>query len=284
MYDSVFSQMTNADTNDVVEFNVMDMDNMAIELGLTPAEFMADPASLSDFTDPMMALVPRMGTQDRRTQLLLMGWPLHLPEPEVTRHLYVINSLCSSPFRLTNDYHGCAAVDEKQNGKRACVLRVQHARRPAVPWPDFLRVARAPAVGPEVPVPGPAACDVRHREPVHGRHPAATDAAPFAGLSLYAHIQTYWLIGPDLVDISRVRLRRTQTANGQVFSVDELFPGRWRQFEQRPDSFAEQQAKFAKIAGDAALDRGERLEECLQSELSLISLRDESTAGADSAM
>ena len=56
------------------------------------------------------------------------------------------------------------------------------------------------------------------------------------------------------------------TANGLVFAVDELFPGRWRSLEPRPDSFAEQQAKFAKIAGEAALDRGEHLLECLQSE------------------
>ena len=47
--------------------------------------------------------------------------------------------------------------------------------------------------------------------------------------------------------------------------MDELFPGRWRQYEQRPDSFAEQQVKFARLAGEAALDRGEHLLECLQS-------------------
>ena len=49
--------------------------------------------------------------------------------------------------------------------------------------------------------------------------------------------------------------------------MDELFPGRWRQYQQRPDSFAEQQAKFARLAGEAALDRGEHLVECLQSRL-----------------
>ena len=53
--------------------------------------------------------------------------------------------------------------------------------------------------------------------------------------------------------------------SGLFFAVDELFPGRWRQYEQRPDSFAEQQAKFARIGGEAALDRGEHLLECLQS-------------------
>ena len=52
--------------------------------------------------------------------------------------------------------------------------------------------------------------------------------------------------------------------SGQYFAVDELFPGRWRQYERRPDSFAEQQAKFARLTGEAALDRGEHLLECLQ--------------------
>lgn len=55
------------------------------------------------------------------------------------------------------------------------------------------------------------------------------------------------------------------TESGQFFAVDELFPGRWRQYERRPDSFAEQQAKCARLAGEAAVDRGEYLIECLQS-------------------
>ena len=78
MYDSVFP---------TVEIDLMEgMDNMAVELGLTPAQ-----AELMSSSSPesMLALVPHTGTQDRRTQLLLMGWPLHLPEPEVARHLYV---------------------------------------------------------------------------------------------------------------------------------------------------------------------------------------------------
>lgn len=35
------------------------------------------------------AIVPHSSSlsHDRRTQLLLMGWPLHLPEPDLTRHL-----------------------------------------------------------------------------------------------------------------------------------------------------------------------------------------------------
>ncbi|KAF7794076.1 hypothetical protein EIP86_005206 [Pleurotus ostreatoroseus] len=57
------------------------------------------------------------------------------------------------------------------------------------------------------------------------------------------------------------------TGNGQFFIIDELFPGRWRQWDQRPDSFAEQQVRFANLVGDAALDRGEHLLECLQSKL-----------------
>ena len=46
--------------------------------------------------------------------------------------------------------------------------------------------------------------------------------------------------------------------------MDEIFPGRWRQYQRRPDSFAELQVKFARIAGEAAVDRGEYLVECLQ--------------------
>ena len=61
----------------------------------------------------------------------------------------------------------------------------------------------------------------------------------------------------------------TLSGSGEYFTVDELFPGRWREYDQRPDSFAEQHAKFAKIAGEAALDRGEHLLECLQCQLAL---------------
>lgn len=61
----------------------------------------------------------------------------------------------------------------------------------------------------------------------------------------------------------------TLTGSGEYFTVEELFPGRWRDYEQRPDSFAEQHAKFARIAGEAALDRGEHLLECLQCQLAL---------------
>ncbi len=71
-------------------------------------------------------------------------------------------------------------------------------------------------------------------------------------------------VSTSLKDIF-VLLRPLSSANGQFFAVDELFPGRWRQLEQRPDSFAEQHAKYAKLAGEAALDRGEHLLECLQS-------------------
>lgn len=52
--------------------------------------------------------------------------------------------------------------------------------------------------------------------------------------------------------------------NGQFIAVDELFSGKWRQYERRPDSFAEVQAKLAKFAGEAAINRGEHLVECLQ--------------------
>lgn len=35
-----------------------------------------------------------MVNSDRRSQLLASGWPQHLPEPEVTRHLY------ATPFSI----------------------------------------------------------------------------------------------------------------------------------------------------------------------------------------
>ena len=91
MYDSVFP---------TVEIDLMEgMDNMAVELGLTPAqaELMS---SASASPESMLALVPHTGTQDRRTQLLLMGWPLHLPEPEVARHLYVYVSVPYSSYPI----------------------------------------------------------------------------------------------------------------------------------------------------------------------------------------
>lgn len=51
---------------------------------------------------------------------------------------------------------------------------------------------------------------------------------------------------------------------GLFFAFEELFPGKWRQYDQRPDSFAESQATLARIANEFAIDRGERLIECLQ--------------------
>lgn len=53
--------------------------------------------------------------------------------------------------------------------------------------------------------------------------------------------------------------------SGQLLAFDELFPGRWRKYERRPDSFAELQAAFAKRTAEESIDRGERLLECLQS-------------------
>ena len=75
MYDNMFPQM-----NDTSMFDSLDI-----------SQFSQD--GVPDFTDMDgintlgTAVIPRSAAQDRRTQLLLMGWPLHLPEPEVTRHL-----------------------------------------------------------------------------------------------------------------------------------------------------------------------------------------------------
>ena len=61
-------------------------------------------------------------------------------------------------------------------------------------------------------------------------------------------------------------------AGGQFLSLDELFPGRWRKYERRPDSFAEHQATLAKSAAEESIDRGERLLECLQGKVALCGL------------
>lgn len=49
----------------------------------------ADIGDFGQMSDPNFggAMIPHSLAQDRKTQLLLMGWPLHLPEPEITRHL-----------------------------------------------------------------------------------------------------------------------------------------------------------------------------------------------------
>lgn len=58
--------------------------------------------------------------------------------------------------------------------------------------------------------------------------------------------------------------------SGQFLAFDELFPGRWRKYERRPDSFAELQAAFAKRTAEESIDRGERLLECLQTNVILV--------------
>ncbi|GJE86693.1 fungal specific transcription factor domain-containing protein [Phanerochaete sordida] len=60
--------------------------------------------------------------------------------------------------------------------------------------------------------------------------------------------------------------RAQQPYNGQFFHVDELFHGRWRAYERRPDSFSEEQARRAKTATEEAVDLGDRLVECLQAQ------------------
>ena len=51
---------------------------------------------------------------------------------------------------------------------------------------------------------------------------------------------------------------------GLFCAFEELFTGKWRQFDQRPDSFAESQATLARMANEVAIDRGEHLLECIQ--------------------
>ncbi len=47
-------------------------------------------------------------------------------------------------------------------------------------------------------------------------------------------------------------------------ALDEIFAGRWRRTQTRPDSFAEQQIKLAKMALEDMIDTGARLVEGLQ--------------------
>lgn len=51
-----------------------------------------------------------------------------------------------------------------------------------------------------------------------------------------------------------------------VLTPDEVFAGRWRRTESRPDSFAEQQVKLAKMVTDDLLDTGTDLVQVLQGE------------------
>ena len=46
--------------------------------------------------------------------------------------------------------------------------------------------------------------------------------------------------------------------------ADEIFAGQWRLNQSRPDSFAEQQMKLAKLAVEDLLDTGSKLVEVLQ--------------------
>ena len=48
------------------------------------------------------------------------------------------------------------------------------------------------------------------------------------------------------------------------WAADEIFTGRWRKHAARPDSFAEQQIKFAQLAQVYNIDMGERLMESMQ--------------------
>lgn len=50
--------------------------------------------------------------------------------------------------------------------------------------------------------------------------------------------------------------------------LDEIFPSRLRKLQRRPDTFAEQQAKFAKQALEVGLDLGQNTFQCVQGTLS----------------
>ncbi|EKM56901.1 uncharacterized protein PHACADRAFT_254278 [Phanerochaete carnosa HHB-10118-sp] len=163
-----------------------------------------DPTSSSSMPNvDQNAVIPI--SNSRKAQLLAMGWPEHLPDPMITKHL--VHAFFAFNMYAGRLFHGptfLASLDLHPNNSRFPFSAILHAMC---------------AVG-----------------------------------SLYT------------ADIPQppTQSRSQYTQSGQFFAVDELFSGRWRQFERRPDSFAEVQAKLARFAGEAAINRGERLVECLQ--------------------
>lgn len=57
---------------------------------------------------------------------------------------------------------------------------------------------------------------------------------------------------------------RTRLGKSPTNQTDEVFAGQWRLNQSRPDSFAEQQMKLAKLAVEDLLDTGSKLVEVLQ--------------------
>ncbi|KAJ3530808.1 hypothetical protein NM688_g7659 [Phlebia brevispora] len=208
VFDNTFSQANGSDpvfdNVDFSQFGSPALPEMAGSLAQMADTQMADPVFEG-------AMIPRSLAQDRKTQLLLMGWPLHLPEPEVTRHLSV-HAFFAFNMHAGRMFHG----------------------------PSFL-----------------AALDL----------PPSDPRFPFSGL-LHIMCAVGSLYTAD-VPSPPVQRRIQFHTNGQFLVLDELFPGRWRQLDQRPDTFAEQQVKYAKLVGDAALDRGEHLVEDLQTQIML---------------
>ncbi|KAI0691861.1 hypothetical protein BC835DRAFT_1359567 [Cytidiella melzeri] len=151
-------------------------------------------------------------TTYKQSQLLLLGWPHGLPDPEVTRHLvHAFFAFCTHAGRL---FHG----------------------------PTFLSSLDLPPT------------DTRF---------------PFTGV-LHAMCAVGSLYTADIPQPSvHDRMSFATRCNGSFFSVEELFSGKWRQYDQRPDSFAEQQAKLARLATELAIDRGEHLRECMQAQIIL---------------
>ncbi|KAI0337613.1 hypothetical protein BDW22DRAFT_1363872 [Trametopsis cervina] len=97
--------------------------------------------------------------------------------------------------------------------------------------------------------------------------PPTDSRFPFAGV-LHAMCAVGSLYTADIPQ-PPVRERGKHPGTGPSFVLEELFAGRWRQNEHRPDSFAEQQAKLARIAGEAAIDRGESLMQAMQTQIIL---------------
>ena len=77
VFDTAFPQV--ADTSGVFD---------GIDFSHFGQASLSDMDTFAQMPDPNLGtVIPHSLAQDRKTQLLLMGWPLHLPEPEVTRHL-----------------------------------------------------------------------------------------------------------------------------------------------------------------------------------------------------
>ncbi|KAI0776376.1 hypothetical protein BC629DRAFT_1525870 [Irpex lacteus] len=136
----------------------------------------------------------------KQSQLLLMGWPQGLPDPEVTRHL--VHAFFAFHLHAGRLFHG----------------------------PTFLASLDLPPTDP--------------RFPFHG---------VLHAMCAIGSVYTADIPQPS----SRPRMSFKTGGLGLFFAFEELFPG-------SGGNMINSQATLARIANEFAIDRGERLIECLQ--------------------